>query len=174
MARTNATTERGGAFTPTCSAQHLPGFVAKAEEIKAKGVDTIACMAVNDPFVMEAWGKDQSVGDKVMMLADGSARFTGQLGMELDLVDRGLGVRSQRFAIIVDDGTVSEVLLDEAGAFEKSSAAFRRVKSSLIFLRSLPPSFTMTSAMARSRPSNTRSERPLPWIKSVTARHSSG
>ena len=111
-----------GAFTPTCSAQHLPGFVQKAGEIKAKGVDTIACMAVNDPFVMEAWGKDQAVGDNVMMLADGSAAFTKELGMELDLVDRGLGVRSQRFAIIVDDGTVTEVLLDDGGAFEKSSA----------------------------------------------------
>ena len=111
-----------GAFTPTCSAQHLPGFVQKAGDLKAKGVDTIACMAVNDPFVMEAWSKDQNVGDNVMMLADGSAAFTKQLGMELDLVDRGLGVRSQRFAMIVQDGTVKEVLLDEAGAFEKSSA----------------------------------------------------
>jgi peroxiredoxin len=111
-----------GAFTPTCSAKHLPGFVEKAAELKAKGVDTIACMAVNDPFVMEAWGKDQSVGDKVMMLADGSAKFTSQLGMELDLVDRGLGVRSQRFAMIVDNGTVTDVFLDEAGAFEASSA----------------------------------------------------
>ena len=111
-----------GAFTPTCSAKHLPGFVQKAADLKSKGVDTIACMAVNDPFVMEAWGKDQKVGDNVMMLADGSAAFTKQLGMELDLVDRGLGVRSQRFAMIVQDGTVKEVLLDEAGAFEKSSA----------------------------------------------------
>lgn len=111
-----------GAFTPTCSAKHLPGFVEKADEIKSKGVDTIACMAVNDPFVMEAWGKDQAVGDKVMMLADGSAAFTRQIGMELDLVDRGLGVRSQRFAMIVDDGTVTDVFLDEAGAFETSSA----------------------------------------------------
>lgn len=110
-----------GAFTPTCSAQHLPGFVQKAGELKAKGVDTIACMAVNDPFVMEAWGKDQNVGDDVLMLADGSAAFTKQLGMELDLVDRGLGVRSQRFAMIVEDGTVKKVLLDEAGAFEQSS-----------------------------------------------------
>jgi peroxiredoxin len=111
-----------GAFTPTCSAQHLPGFVQKAADLKAKGVDTIACMAVNDPFVMEAWGNSQSVGDKVMMLADGSAAFTKQLGMELDLVDRGLGVRSQRFAMIVEDGTVKQVLLDESGVFEKSSA----------------------------------------------------
>lgn len=111
-----------GAFTPTCSAQHLPGFVQKAADLKAKGVDTIACMAVNDPFVMEAWGNAQNVGDNVMMLADGSGAFTKQLGMELDRVDRGLGVRSQRFAMIVQDGTVKEVLLDEAGAFEKSSA----------------------------------------------------
>ena len=111
-----------GAFTPTCSAQHLPGFVQKAADLKAKGVDTIACMAVNDPFVMEAWGNSQSVGDNVMMLADGSAAFTKQLGMELDLVDRGLGVRSQRFAMIVEDGTVKQVLLDEGGVFEKSSA----------------------------------------------------
>ncbi|MBO6784308.1 MAG: peroxiredoxin [Alphaproteobacteria bacterium] len=111
-----------GAFTPTCSAQHLPGFVQKADEIKAKGVDTIACMAVNDPFVMGAWGENQQVGDKVVMLADGSAAFTNQIGMELDLVDRGLGVRSQRFAMIVNDGTVEKVLLDEAGAFEASSA----------------------------------------------------
>lgn len=111
-----------GAFTPTCSAQHLPGFVQRAAEIKAKGVDMIACMAVNDPFVMEAWGRDQNVGNNVMMLADGSASFTKELGMELDLVDRGLGVRSQRFAMIVEDGTVKEVLLDEAGTFEKSSA----------------------------------------------------
>ena len=94
----------------------------KAADLKAKGVDTIACMAVNDPFVMEAWGNSQSVGDKVMMLADGSAAFTKQLGMELDLVDRGLGVRSQRFAMIVEDGTVKQVLLDEGGVFEKSSA----------------------------------------------------
>ena len=111
-----------GAFTPTCSAQHLPGFVQRAAEIKAKGVDMIACMAVNDPFVMEAWGRDQNVGNNVMMLADGSASFTKELGMELDLVDRGLGVRSQRFAMIVEDGTVKEVFLDEAGTFEKSSA----------------------------------------------------
>ena len=111
-----------GAFTPTCSAQHLPGFVQRAAEIKAKGVDMIACMAVNDPFVMEAWGRDQNVGNHVMMLADGSASFTKELGMELDLVDRGLGVRIQRFAMIVEDGTVKEVLLDEAGTFEKSSA----------------------------------------------------
>ena len=111
-----------GAFTPTCSAQHLPGFVQKADEIKAKGVDTVACMAVNDPFVMEAWGKDQNVGDKVLMLADGSAKFAKDLGLELDLVDRGLGVRSQRFAMIVNDGIVEKIMVEEAGAFDVSSA----------------------------------------------------
>ena len=111
-----------GAFAPTCSAQHLPGFVQKADEIKAKGVDTVACMAVNDPFVMEAWGKDQNVGDKVLMLADGSAKFARGLGLELDLVDRGLGVRSQRFAMIVNDGIVEKIMVEEAGAFDVSSA----------------------------------------------------
>ena len=111
-----------GAFTPTCSAQHLPGFVQKAADLKAKGVDMIACMAVNDPFVMEAWGNSQSVGDNVMMLADGSAAFTKQLGMELDLVDRGLGVRSQRFAMIVDDGTVSSLNVEEGAGVDVSSA----------------------------------------------------
>lgn len=111
-----------GAFTPTCSAQHLPGFVKNADALKAKGVDTIACMSVNDPFVMEAWGKDQDVGDKVMMLADGSAKYTHALGLELDLVERGLGVRSQRFAMIVDDGTVTDIAIDSAGEFGATSA----------------------------------------------------
>ena len=111
-----------GAFTPTCSAKHLPGFVQQADAIKAKGVDTIACMAVNDPFVMEAWGKDQDVDDKVMMLADGSAKFTQALGLELDLNEMGLGTRSQRFAMIVDDGTVTELMIDPAGEFGASSA----------------------------------------------------
>lgn len=111
-----------GAFTPTCSAQHLPSFVQKADELKAKGVDTVACMAVNDPFVMEAWGKDQAVGDKVMLLADGSGKFTHALDMDLDLVERGLGVRSQRFALVVEDGTVTQVLVDPAGEYGKTSA----------------------------------------------------
>jgi len=111
-----------GAFTPTCSAKHLPGFVQQAAAIKAKGVDTIACMAVNDPFVMEAWGKDQNVGDKVLMLADGSAQYTKQLGLELDLNDRGLGTRGQRFAMIVEDGTVTELMIDPAGEFGATSA----------------------------------------------------
>ncbi len=111
-----------GAFTPTCSAKHLPGFVQNAEAIKAKGVDTIACMAVNDVFVMNAWGKDQNVGDKVVMLADGSGNFTKALGLELDLSGLGLGHRSQRFSLIVDNGVVTHLNTEEGGAFQNSSA----------------------------------------------------
>jgi len=111
-----------GAFTPTCSANHLPGFVAKAEAIKAKGVNTIACLSVNDAFVMGAWGKDQGVGDKVVMLADGSAELTQKLGLELDLTGRGFGLRSDRYAMIVDDGVVTMLNREAPGAFEVSSA----------------------------------------------------
>ena len=93
-----------GAFTPTCSAKHLPGFVKLAPEFKAKGVDRIVCMAVNDAFVMGAWAKDQKVGEAVTMLADGSGIFTRALGLELDLVARGLGMRSQRFALVAENG----------------------------------------------------------------------
>ncbi len=110
-----------GAFTPTCSAKHLPGFVANADALKAKGVDAIACVSVNDPFVMGAWGKDQNVGDAVTMLADGSGNFAKATGLELDLTARGLGVRCQRFSMVVDDGTVSSIHIDE-GVFEKTSA----------------------------------------------------
>ncbi|MBM85376.1 MAG: peroxiredoxin [Rhodospirillaceae bacterium] len=113
-----------GAFTPTCSAKHLPGFIAKADQLKNKGIDTVACLSVNDAFVMDAWGKDQNVGDKVMMLADGSAEFTKALGQVLDLTDRGMGVRSARYAMIVDNGTVSELFVEEPGAFEVSSAEY--------------------------------------------------
>jgi peroxiredoxin len=111
-----------GAFTPTCSAKHLPGFVQKADEFRAKGVDTIACMAVNDAFVMDAWGRDQQVGDKVAMLADGNAAFAKALGLELDASGVGLGTRSQRFAMVVDDGVVSSLHVEQPGAFEVSSA----------------------------------------------------
>ena len=111
-----------GAFTPTCSAKHLPGFVEKAGEIKAKGVDTIACLSVNDPFVMGAWGKDQNVGDTVLMLADGSADLTKAMGLELDLTPRGFGMRSDRYAMIVEDGEVTLLNREEPGAFEVSSA----------------------------------------------------
>ncbi len=111
-----------GAFTPTCSAKHLPGFVGKADEIKAKGVDTIACLSLNDAFVMGAWGKDQGAGDKVLMLADGSAELTKAMGLELDLTPRGLGVRSDRYAMIVEDGEVTLLNREQPGNFDVSSA----------------------------------------------------
>ena len=111
-----------GAFTPTCSAKHLPGFVEAAGDIKAKGVDTIACLSVNDPFVMGAWAKDQGTGDDVLMLADGSAAFTSALDTVLDLTERGLGVRSRRYSMIVDDGVVSQINLEEGGGYEVSDA----------------------------------------------------
>lgn len=111
-----------GAFTPTCSAKHLPGFVTQFDALRAKGADVVACMAVNDAFVMAAWGKDQGVGDKVVMLADGSAEFTKKLGLELDLTARGLGVRSQRFALVAKDGKVTHVAVEAPGAFEVSKA----------------------------------------------------
>ncbi len=111
-----------GAFTPTCSAKHLPGFVKKAASLKKKGIDQIVCLSVNDAFVMGAWGKDQKVGNKVTMIADGSADFTKAAGLELDLTARGLGVRSQRFAMIVDKGVVKSLAIDPPGTFEKTSA----------------------------------------------------
>jgi glutaredoxin/glutathione-dependent peroxiredoxin len=111
-----------GAFTPTCSAKHLPGFVNHIDALKAKGVDAVACMAVNDVFVMGAWGKDQGTGDKVTMLADGSAAFTKAMGLEFDLTARGLGVRAQRFALVAKDGVVTHVAVEAPGAFEVSSA----------------------------------------------------
>jgi peroxiredoxin len=111
-----------GAFTPTCSAAHLPGFVKNAAAIKGKNVDTIACLAVNDAFVMGAWGKDQKVGDDILMLADGSGAYTKALGLELDLVKAGLGMRSRRYAMLVDDGVVKKLNLDEGGGLEHSKA----------------------------------------------------
>ena len=111
-----------GAFTPTCSAKHLPGFVQNAEALKKKGVDAIACVAVNDAFVMEAWGKSQNTDGKVMMLADGSAHFAKALGLGLDLMDKGLGMRSQRYAMVVKDGTVEKLFVEAPGKFEVSSA----------------------------------------------------
>jgi len=111
-----------GAFTPTCSAKHLPGFVEKAAELKGKGVDTIACLAVNDAFVMGAWGKAQNTDGKVLMLADGAAAFTKQLGLDLDLTGPGMGIRSKRYAMVVDNGTVKALNVEAPGAFEVSSA----------------------------------------------------
>lgn len=111
-----------GAFTPLCSAQHLPGFIDKADEIKAKGVDSIVCMAVNDAFVMGAWAKDRGAGDKVVMLADGNAELTKALGLEMDVSVAGLGLRAQRFALIVDDGVVTKLAVEAPQKFEVSSA----------------------------------------------------
>lgn len=111
-----------GAFTPTCSMSHLPGYVEHADALKSKGVDTIACMAVNDVFVMDAWGKDRSTGDKVMMLADGNGEITKALGLELDASGFGMGQRSQRFAIVIDDGVVSQVHVEAPGEFKVSAA----------------------------------------------------
>ena len=111
-----------GAFTPTCSAQHLPGFIDQAGAIEGKGVDTIACISVNDAFVMGAWGKDQNTGGKVLMVADGSAQFTKAAGLELDLTEHGLGIRSRRYSMIVEDGVIEQLNLEDAGGFEISDA----------------------------------------------------
>lgn len=111
-----------GAFTPTCSMNHLPGFLDHADELRGKGVDTIACMAVNDVFVMDAWGRDRKVGDKVVMLADGNGEYTRQLGLEMDGRKFGLGMRGQRFAIVVDDGVATHVAVEAPGKFEVSKA----------------------------------------------------
>ena len=111
-----------GAFTPTCSAKHVPGFVAEADKFKAKGVDAIACISVNDAFVMGAWGKEQKSGDKVMMLGDGAAEFTNAMGLSMDLTKNGMGVRSQRYAMIVKDGKVDQLFVEKPGAFEVSAA----------------------------------------------------
>ena len=111
-----------GAFTPTCSAKHLPGFVEQATALKGKGVDTVACMAVNDVFVMDAWGKDQGAGDSVMMLADGNGEYAQALGLEMDGTAFGMGMRGQRFAIVVDDGVATHVAVEAPGEFEVSKA----------------------------------------------------
>ena len=112
-----------GAFTPTCSAKHLPGYVQAAAAFGAKGIDTVAFMAVNDVFVMEAWGQDQAVAGKVSLLADNAGEYTRALGMEADLSAAGLGMRSKRFALVVDDGTVTHVAVEDSpGALDVSSA----------------------------------------------------
>jgi peroxiredoxin len=111
-----------GAFTPTCSLKHLPGFAEQAESIKASGVDTVACLSVNDVFVMSAWGKSAFEGDAILMLADGNADYTKALGLELDATGFGMGLRSQRFSVIVDDGVVTHLNIDPAGQFGLSSA----------------------------------------------------
>ena len=111
-----------GAFTPTCDAKHLPGFVQLAEQIRAKGIDTIACMAVNDVFVMNAWGKHSGVADKIVMLADGNGHYAKALGLELDASGYGMGTRGQRFAIIVKDGVAEHVNVEAPGQFKVSAA----------------------------------------------------
>lgn len=111
-----------GAFTPTCSARHVPGFLQHYDELKAKGIDEIVCLSVNDVFVMSAWAEDQKAGDRITFLADGSGAFTRALGLELDLVARGLGVRSQRYALIAQDGEVTHLAIEQAGGFEVSRA----------------------------------------------------
>jgi peroxiredoxin (alkyl hydroperoxide reductase subunit C) len=111
-----------GAFTPTCSAKHMPGFVQNVDAIKAKGVDTVICVAVNDVFVMGAWAKEQGAGDKIVMLADGSAALTKALGLELDLTARGLGIRSQRYALVAEHGKVTHLAVEAPGGFEVSKA----------------------------------------------------
>jgi glutaredoxin/glutathione-dependent peroxiredoxin len=113
-----------GAFTPTCSNKHLPGFVEKSGDIRGKGVDTIACVSVNDAFVMGAWGKTQGCDDKVEMLADGSGDFTRAIGLELDARKGGMGMRSKRYSMLVDNGVVKELNVEEPGAFEVSSADY--------------------------------------------------
>lgn len=111
-----------GAFTPTCSAKHLPGFIEKAEDLKAKGVDEIACTAVNDAFVMGAWGKSANAGEKVTMLADGNGDFAKAVGLEMDGSKFGMGKRGQRFSMIVNDGVVEELNVEAPGEFKVSSA----------------------------------------------------
>jgi len=113
-----------GAFTPTCSAKHLPGFKQKASEIKSKGVDLIACLSVNDAFVMRAWAEDQAIGDDIAMLADGGGDFTRAVGLELDASRFGMGKRSQRYSMIIDDGVVKELNVEEGGEFRVSSAEY--------------------------------------------------
>ena len=113
-----------GAFTPTCSARHLPGYVDKAEAMKAQGVEVIACLSVNDAFVMKAWGESQAVGEDIMMLADGSGDFTRAVGLTMDATKFGMGERSQRYSMIVDDGVVKSLNVEEAGEFRVSSAEY--------------------------------------------------
>ncbi len=111
-----------GAYTPTCSAKHLPGFIQKRDQLKQKGIDQIACVSVNDAFVMGAWGEGQGAKDKVVMLADGNATFTKAMGLEMDASKFGMGTRSQRYSMVVDDGVVKSLNVEQPGAFEVSSA----------------------------------------------------
>jgi peroxiredoxin len=113
-----------GAFTPTCSAKHLPGFKEKAADLRAKGIDAIACISVNDVFVMKAWGADQGVGEDIIMLADGNGAFTQAIGLDMDGSKFGMGTRSQRYSMIVNDGVVEKLNVEEGGEFRVSSADY--------------------------------------------------
>jgi len=113
-----------GAFTPTCSAKHVPGFKQHAAELKAKGVDTIACLSVNDAFVMKAWAKDQGIEDEMIMLADGNGDFTKAVGLEMDGSRFGMGPRSQRYSLISKDGVVEQLNVETGGEFRVSSAEY--------------------------------------------------
>ena len=113
-----------GAFTPTCSAKHVPGFKAHADELKAKGVDQIACLSVNDAFVMKAWAKDQGVNEEMIMLADGNGDFTKAVGLEMDGSKFGMGSRSQRYSLIAKDGVVTQLNVESGGEFKVSSAEY--------------------------------------------------
>ena len=113
-----------GAFTPTCDAKHLPGFVQLADQLRAKGVDLVACLAVNDVFVMNAWGKASGAGEKVLMLADGNGEYSKALGLELDARAFGMGLRGQRFALVLDDGVVKHVNVEAPGQFKVSAAEY--------------------------------------------------
>jgi peroxiredoxin len=113
-----------GAFTPTCHAKHLPGFVQNLDKLKAKGIDTVACLAVNDVFVMDAWAKASGVGDRILMLADGNADFTRKLGLELDASGFGMGTRGKRFAMVVKDDVVTALNVENAGEFRVSAAEY--------------------------------------------------
>ncbi len=111
-----------GAFTPLCSAQHLPGFVSKVDEMKKKGVDEVFCLSVNDGWVMDAWGKDRAATGKVTLIADGSGEFTKAMGLELDASGAGLGIRSQRYAAVIEDGVIRHLAVEKPMKFEVSSA----------------------------------------------------
>lgn len=113
-----------GAFTPTCDARHLPGYIEQAEQIRAKGIDSIACMSVNDVFVMKAWGKSAGAADKVQMLADGNGEYARALGLSLDATGFGMGQRSQRFAMVVKNGVVEQLHVEQGGEFKVSAADY--------------------------------------------------
>ena len=113
-----------GAFTPTCSAKHLPGFKEKAADLRGKGIDAIACISVNDVFVMKAWGENQNVGEDIVMLADGNGAFTKDIGLDMDASKFGMGPRSQRYSMIVNDGVVEKLNVEEGGEFRVSSADY--------------------------------------------------